>query len=87
MIRLPVIDFSCSFLSDAGNLRKSARPLILPAEAIKKLNKACHGTVSLPFGLGEHSRTVVDITDDRRTESLKAAGWGNLGRYCDVSKS
>jgi hypothetical protein len=38
--------------------------------------EAYRGTVSLPFGPGEHKRIAVKIVDDRGIESLKVMGVG-----------
>ncbi len=43
----------------------------LRAEIDQDLIKAYRGTVSLPFGAGEHGRAAVKIVDDRGIESLK----------------
>jgi adenine-specific DNA-methyltransferase len=43
----------------------------LQAEIDEELIEAYHGTVSLPFSLGNHRRVAVKIVDDRGIESLK----------------
>ena len=42
----------------------------LKAEISEELIEAYRGTISLPFGPGDHKRAAVMIIDDRRIESL-----------------
>jgi adenine-specific DNA-methyltransferase len=46
----------------------------LKAEIDEDLIEAYRGTVSLPFGAGEHTRAAVKIIDARGIESLKVVG-------------
>ena len=43
----------------------------LRTEIDEKLIDVYHGTLSLPFDLGNHKRAAVKIVDDRGIESLR----------------
>jgi len=58
---------------DAGWARLARN---LKAEIDEERIQAYRGTVSLPFGPGEHRRVAVKIVDDRGIESLKVVALG-----------